>query len=204
MLNFFHGHPTIYRSKEIKKAICSKCSLFTPSPFPKFSTKLKISLPPQKRAPYSFEGKSSSQIKAFDLTREKLRRNTAKSKLMIASCRKAISGRNVFPASNSILLLQLNLIQKRCISFKEPYFMQKKRFWGIFSWNYSYAEMRWDSAAPLDCQSDSFHNHLNLFCLFNRYLYLDTIQTWHAFFGQLKLFTVSCALFLWTQWEIQN
>ena len=106
--------------------------------------------------------------------REKLRRNTAKSKLMIASCRKAISGRNVFPASNSILLLQLNLIQKRCISFKEPYFMQKKRFWGIFSWNYSYA---------LDCQSDSFHNHLNLFCLFNRYLYLDTIQTWHAFLG---------------------
>ena len=131
MPNFFHGHPTIYRSKEIKKAICSKCSLFTPSPFPKFSTKLKISLPPQKRAPYSFEGKSSSQIKAFDLTREKLKRNTAKSKLMIASCRKAISGRNVFPASNSILLLQLNLIQKRCISFKEPYFMQKKN-WGDF------------------------------------------------------------------------
>ena len=101
---------------------------------------------------------------------------------MIASCRKAISGRNVFPASNSILLLQLNLIQKRCISFKEPYFMQKKGL-GFFSWNYSYAEMRWDSADPLNCQSDSFHNHLNLFCLFNRYLSLDTIQTWHAFLG---------------------
>ena len=84
MLNFFHGHPTIYRSKEMKKVIWSKCSLFTPSPFPKSVQCWKYHSLPKRGLHKVLRVLSSSQIKSFWFNERKIK--TKYSKIQADDC----------------------------------------------------------------------------------------------------------------------